>query len=304
MDIQSQIHKLMPSMRLFAISLTKNIDVADDLVQEAVVKALSNLHSFTEGTNLRAWLFTILRNTYFSDLRRRRYEITTDNPSDLTESVSTNPSQEDVANISDVDRALRKIPAEQRSALLKAHVQGMSYEEIAKDENVAIGTIKSRVNRAVDRLRKILGEEYDEYGNVPIDHEAVASRKKYRKTIRTVNRLNKQKIFVPRYPVVNYSADEIAAFSDTFQVSQPSPKTSTVSVAPMRAKPEISVREKQVAIVESETRKAVSLAWGVELPPQLREALEAVGMKGPHAAACVVHEGGGVRIESTTFKFL
>jgi RNA polymerase sigma-70 factor, ECF subfamily len=155
---------LIPSLRAFAFSLCGTFERADDLVQETLLKAWQNVDRFEEGTNLRAWLFTILRNTYFSELRKRRREIE-DVDGKKTASLSVAPAQHDHLDMQDFHAALKLIPADQREALVLVGAAGMSYEEAAEVAQCAVGTIKSRVNRARTKLTEMLGLTHtDEFG--------------------------------------------------------------------------------------------------------------------------------------------
>lgn len=146
----------LPTLRAFAVSLCGNFDRADDLVQETLLKAWQNLDKFEEGTNLRAWLFTILRNGYFSELRKRRREVE-DVDGKMTASLSVPPAQQGHLDMQDFRKALNTLPADQREALVLVGAVGMSYEEAAGVAQCAVGTIKSRVNRARTKLTEILG---------------------------------------------------------------------------------------------------------------------------------------------------
>lgn len=146
---------VIPNLRAFAVSLCGNLDRADDLVQETLVKAWSNLDSFVEGTNLRAWLFTILRNIYYSEYRKRRREVA-DPDGAIAGRLSTAPAQDGHMDMLDFRAALQKLPADQREALVLIGASGLSYEEAAGVCGCAVGTMKSRVNRARTRLGELL----------------------------------------------------------------------------------------------------------------------------------------------------
>ena len=146
----------LPTLRAFAVSLCGNFDRADDLVQETLLKAWQHLDKFEEGTNLRAWLFTILRNSYFSELRKRHREVE-DVDGKMTASLSVAPAQQGHLDMQDFRKALSTLPADQREALVLVGAAGMSYEEAAGVAQCAVGTIKSRVNRARTKLNEILG---------------------------------------------------------------------------------------------------------------------------------------------------
>lgn len=145
----------IPNMRAFAISLCGNRDRADDLVQEALVKAWNHLDSFEEGTNLKAWLFTILRNAYFSELRKTKREIA-DSEGQLAAKLSVPAEQQGHLDLLDLNRALSKLPADQREALILVGAEGFSYEDAANISGCAVGTVKSRVNRARARLGELM----------------------------------------------------------------------------------------------------------------------------------------------------
>ena len=142
-------------MRAFAISLCGNRDRADDLVQEALVKAWNHLNSFEQGTNLKAWLFTILRNAYFSELRKTKREIA-DSEGQLAAKLSVPPEQQGHLDLLDLNRALSKLPPDQREALILVGAEGFSYEDAANISGCAVGTVKSRVNRARTRLNELM----------------------------------------------------------------------------------------------------------------------------------------------------
>jgi len=145
----------IPNLRAFAVSLCGSADRADDLVQETLVKAWSSLASFTEGTNLTAWLFTILRNIHYSDFRKRRREAPDPDGAIAARLVSL-PAQNAHMDFLDFRTALQKLPLDQREALILVAASGLSYEEAAAICNCRPGTMKSRVNRARNRLAEVL----------------------------------------------------------------------------------------------------------------------------------------------------
>ncbi len=154
-QLKADLLAAIPSLRAFAVSLSGNPDRADDLVQETLVKAWSNLGSFLEGTNLSAWLFTILRNIYYSEYRKRRREVA-DSEGTIAARLATAPEQTGHMDFLDFRAALQKLPADQREALVLIGASGMSYEEAASICHCAVGTMKSRVNRARNRLAELL----------------------------------------------------------------------------------------------------------------------------------------------------
>ncbi len=146
----------IPNLRGFATSLCGSMTTADDLVQDTLLKAWSNSASFQEGTNMRAWLFTILRNTYFSLYRKKGREVQ-DTDGIYSSRVAVRGEQDGVIDLADFRVALAKLPEEQREVLVMVGATGLSYEETAEICGVAVGTIKSRVNRARVKLAQLLG---------------------------------------------------------------------------------------------------------------------------------------------------
>lgn len=146
--------KEVPRLRAFGASLSGSLSAADDLVQETLVKAWSHRTSFITGTNLRAWLFTILRNTYRSQRRKLGREIGDDGR--FAERLSTPAPQHGHLEIVALRLALAKLPVEQREALVLVGVLGCTYEEAAAICGAVVGTVKSRVNRARRRLAQLL----------------------------------------------------------------------------------------------------------------------------------------------------
>ncbi|MFG1480739.1 sigma-70 family RNA polymerase sigma factor [Xanthobacter sp. V4C-4] len=156
--LRTQVLALLPALRAFARSLTRNRTEADDLVQETLMKALANIDRFDPGTNLRAWLFTILRNTYYTDMRKRRRE--TEGLSALAhQDHNVGPSQEWSMTLRTLQEALTHLPDDQREALVLVGAAGLSYEEAADVCGCALGTIKSRVNRARAKLLVLMGAQ-------------------------------------------------------------------------------------------------------------------------------------------------
>jgi len=145
----------LPAMRAFAISLTRDVSFADDVLQDAIEKAWVNFDRFEPGTNLRAWLFTILRNTYYSARRRSAREVS-DTDGVHTSALAEKPAHDGRLQLTDFRTALTRLPDEQREALLLVGASGFSYEEAAEMCGVAVGTIKSRIARARQRLSELM----------------------------------------------------------------------------------------------------------------------------------------------------
>jgi RNA polymerase sigma-70 factor (ECF subfamily) len=153
---RSDLLAAIPSLRAFAVSLAQNADKADDLVQETLVKAWDKQKSFQPGTNLKAWLFTILRNEFYSQMRKRGREVQ-DSDGTMTGRLAVHPSQDGALDLQDFRRALKQVPEDQREAIILIGASGFSYEEAAEICGCAVGTIKSRVSRGRTRLTELLG---------------------------------------------------------------------------------------------------------------------------------------------------
>jgi RNA polymerase sigma-70 factor (ECF subfamily) len=151
----------LSSLRSFAISLTRNVDQAEDLVQETVLRAINKKDKFEPGTKLRAWLFTIMRNLFCSNCRRTRHEVEDVDGSYAATMISI-PDGEDRIMLKELVAALAKLPQGQREAILLVGAEGMSYEAAAQALGCAVGTIQSRVNRARNRLAKLMGLQWRE----------------------------------------------------------------------------------------------------------------------------------------------
>jgi RNA polymerase sigma-70 factor (ECF subfamily) len=146
---------LLPSLRAFAWSLCRNSADSDDLVQETLIKAWTHRDRFEPGTNLRAWLFTILRNTYYTAAVKRRREVADKEGKHAARLIEA-PTQEWSVAMRALQDALQRLPSDQREALILIGAAGLTYEEAAEICGCALGTIKSRVNRARARLLRIM----------------------------------------------------------------------------------------------------------------------------------------------------
>ena len=154
-DFKREMLSLLPNLRAFAISLCGSPDRADDLVQDAILKAWAAHESFEAGTNLKAWLFTILRNEFYSQMRKKGREIQ-DSEGYYTENMAVHPSQYGKLDLQDFSKALAELPEDQREALLLVGASGFAYEEAAEICGCKVGTIKSRVSRARTQLQALL----------------------------------------------------------------------------------------------------------------------------------------------------
>ena len=151
---QSAIVAIIPQLRAFARSLCRDATEAEDLAQEAVARAWVNRARFEMGTNIKAWAFMILRNQFYSDKRRSWRNVPLD-PDVAAQTLVAVDSPSGNLEIDELRRALSMIPDEQREALILIGAGGLSYEEASEICGVAIGTMKSRVSRARDRLALI-----------------------------------------------------------------------------------------------------------------------------------------------------
>lgn len=157
-EFKRELTEVIPHLRAFARGLCGRADMADDLVQEALLKAWAAQDRFQPGTSMRAWTFVILRNAYLTDMRRNRFRGTYDEG--VAERVLTQPAaQEEPIHLSDMHRALLTLPPERREALLLVGAGGFSYEEAAQICGCALGTIKSRVGRARAALNEMLSKD-------------------------------------------------------------------------------------------------------------------------------------------------
>ena len=183
-SVQDAMLAAVPGLRAFAMSLCGKFDRADDLVQETLIRAMTNIHSFTPGTNLSAWLFTILRNQFRSEYRKRRREVE-DADGSYLDGLHSAPEQHSRLEFTELFAALAKLPLEQREALLLVGASGFSYDEAAKICGIAVGTIKSRVNRARTLLAALLERDSaDKLGPNPKSADKSADQIR-----RSVNRL-------------------------------------------------------------------------------------------------------------------
>jgi RNA polymerase sigma-70 factor (ECF subfamily) len=149
----ASISRELPYLRRFARALANDATTADDLVHDCVVKALENMEKFEPGTNLRAWLFTILRNCFISDIRRNKRHIgAADSPRWARGGVAA-PNQESSLLLRRLQTELGHLPDDQRVVLILVVLEGMSYEQTAKMLDVPIGTVRSRLSRARHALR-------------------------------------------------------------------------------------------------------------------------------------------------------
>ncbi len=156
-SLKNEIISYIPQLRSFAISLSGSVDKGDDLVQDTLLRAMDKIALYQEGTNLKAWLFTILRNIFYSDYRKKSREVQ-DTEGFYASSMTAPTTQEVHVDLQNVMHAMTKLSDDQREALTLICMNGMSYEEAAEVCNCQIGTMKSRVNRARSALACMLGD--------------------------------------------------------------------------------------------------------------------------------------------------
>ena len=155
---KSQMVALIPALRGFARGLCRDKVLADDLVQEAMMRAWASRHTFITGSNFRAWMFMILRNHYFADSKKRsRYSVW--DPEAAERILVQEATQESGVHVDDVMRAIHRLPDQQREILLLVAGAGLSYEEAAVVTGANMGTVKSRLNRGRAGVKALLEGE-------------------------------------------------------------------------------------------------------------------------------------------------
>ena len=167
-DFCADLTAMLPRLRIYALSLTRDADRADDLVQQTVVQSLAGRDSFRPGTNFTGWLFRIERNEFISGLRRLKPTVALDDA--MANSLSHEPQQDSGLVMREFKKAFRTLTGTQRRALLLTGLEGQSYERIAAGSGVSIGTVKSRISRARATLRQLLGADDRAPGRSPQRH--------------------------------------------------------------------------------------------------------------------------------------
>jgi RNA polymerase sigma-70 factor (ECF subfamily) len=157
-ELRAQIAELMPALYRFSCSFTRRDADREDLVQETAMRAISSLHQFQPGTRLKSWLFTIMRNTFYNQLYAENKQLKIMQKGSVVWEKAAPMSQEWMLRLQDAQIAIADLPTDFRHALM-AGLSGESYEEIALDLNCAVGTVKSRISRARQRLVRATGED-------------------------------------------------------------------------------------------------------------------------------------------------
>ena len=156
-DIYRSIETEIPRLRRYARALVRDVTAADDLVQDCLTRALGKLHLWQDGTDLRAWLFTILHNQYVNQIRRAVREGAAVALSESEPMLTRAPHQALSLELRDLERAIAKLPEEQRSVILLVGLEGMRYEEVAAVLDIPVGTVRSRLSRGREALRRLMG---------------------------------------------------------------------------------------------------------------------------------------------------
>jgi len=149
----------IPRLRRYARALTRDVTRADDLVQDCLARAVAKQALWQPGTDLRAWLFTILHNQHVNNVRRSVREGTTVAVEDISSSLAVQPNAMPSLELRDLDAAIAKLPSEQRQVILLVGLEGMRYEQAAEVLGVPVGTVRSRLSRGRDQLRQLIGME-------------------------------------------------------------------------------------------------------------------------------------------------
>ena len=174
-DFARQLEVEIPRLRRYARALTREVSRADDLVQSCLTRAVAKQHLWQPGTDLRAWLFTILHNQHVNDVRRSVREGVNVAVEEMAPVLTIQSNALDVLQLRDLEAAIAKLPQEQRQVILLVGLEGMRYEEVALILGVPVGTVRSRLSRGRDQLRRLMdmGDD-EETGEEEIDAETVA----------------------------------------------------------------------------------------------------------------------------------
>ncbi len=166
-DFAGLLQNEIPRLRRYARALTRDAARADDLVQSCLVRAIAKQHLWEPGTDLRAWLFTILHNQNVNEVRRSVREGITVAVEDVAPVLTMAPRAGACLQLRDLERAIRLLPEEQRQVILLVGLEGMRYEEVAAVLDIPIGTVRSRLSRGREMLRRLMDMKQDP--EVPFD---------------------------------------------------------------------------------------------------------------------------------------
>ena len=156
-ELYCLVEQEIPRLRRYARALTRSSDRADDLVQDTLLRALTKLHLWQPGTDIRAWLFTIMHHQYVNTVRREARETASVDIEHLSSNLVATTDPTARRQLVELDRALAQLSADQREILLLVGLEGMDYESVAQILDVPVGTVRSRLSRGRERLRELMG---------------------------------------------------------------------------------------------------------------------------------------------------
>ena len=156
-EFNGLVEREIPRLRRYARALTRSADRADDLVQETLLRAISKSHLWQTGTDIRAWLFTIMHNHYVNMVRRAMRDEATVDIEQISSSLVANTDPTASSQLRELEQSLSRLPGEQREVILLVGLEGMSYETAANILSVPVGTVRSRLSRGRDALRCLMG---------------------------------------------------------------------------------------------------------------------------------------------------
>lgn len=177
-SLRAQIEALIPRLRRYARAMARDPIAADDLVQDCLVRALGKIHLWEKGTDLRAWLFTILHNQHISLARQAARQRDIIELQKCKPGLALSPIQTVRLELRDLERAIAKLPEEQRSVILLVGLEGMSYEEAASVVNLPVGTVRSRIYRGRETLRMMTELFPSRYSRRPVNAANLGSRRR------------------------------------------------------------------------------------------------------------------------------
>jgi len=160
-DFSRLLQNEIPRLRRYARALARDTARADDLVQSCLLRAIAKKHLWAPGTDLRAWLFTILHNQNVNEVRRSAREGVTVSVEDVAPALTMAPRASATLQLRDLERAIKLLPEEQRQVILLVGLEGMHYEEVAAVLDIPIGTVRSRLSRGREMLRRLMGMKED-----------------------------------------------------------------------------------------------------------------------------------------------
>ena len=179
-DFAHLLEAEIPRLRRYARALTRDASRADDLVQSCLVRAVAKKHLWQVGTDLRAWLFTILHNQHVNDVRRAVREGVSVAVEDVAPILTIQSNVFASLQLRDLDRAIAALPEEQRQVILLVGLEGMRYEDVAAILDIPIGTVRSRLSRGREMLRKLMGMKEDGIAVESADHLTIGPNARVR----------------------------------------------------------------------------------------------------------------------------